>query len=78
MLRNGVVFTDGGAVAQITDELQRMFKDHGANEVYACIATRAFSTLEMAITVCFLTSNGLFSRKPSSCRLSGNRFVERV
>ena len=39
VLRNGVIFSDGGAIAQTTDELQRMFKAHGANEVYARIAT---------------------------------------
>jgi arabinogalactan endo-1,4-beta-galactosidase len=37
--RNGVTFTDGKATAKNPEELQRMFVNHGANEVYARIAT---------------------------------------
>jgi arabinogalactan endo-1,4-beta-galactosidase len=37
--RNGVTFTDGKATAKNPEELQRMFATHGANEVYARIAT---------------------------------------
>jgi hypothetical protein len=37
--RNGVTFADGKVVAKNPEELQRMFADHGANEIYARIAT---------------------------------------
>lgn len=36
---NGIVFTDGRTTAKNPTELQAMFADHGANEVYARIAT---------------------------------------
>jgi len=36
---NGTTFTDGKATAKNPEELQRMFASHGANEVYARIAT---------------------------------------
>ena len=35
----GVVFTDGHLTARTPEELQRLFMSHGANEVYARIAT---------------------------------------
>lgn len=38
-LRNGFTFTDGKLTAKNAEELQRMFAAHGANEVYARIAT---------------------------------------
>ena len=38
-LRNGTNFTDGADSAKNPDDLQRMFARHGANEVYARIAT---------------------------------------
>jgi arabinogalactan endo-1,4-beta-galactosidase len=37
--RNGTTFTDGKVMAKNPEELQRMFASHGANEVYARIAT---------------------------------------
>ncbi len=37
--RNGTTFTDGKTTAKDPAELQRMFIRHGANEVYARIAT---------------------------------------
>jgi arabinogalactan endo-1,4-beta-galactosidase len=37
--RNGVTFTDGKTVAKSPEDLQQLFKNHGANEVYARIAT---------------------------------------
>src|SRR5262249_2269904 len=36
---NGVEFTDGKLTAKTTEELQRLFMAHGANEVYARIGT---------------------------------------
>jgi len=38
-LSNGVVFTDGQSTAKTPEELQALFAAHGANEVYARIAT---------------------------------------
>jgi hypothetical protein len=38
-LRNGVAFTDGTDTAKTPQQLQSMFAKHGANEVYARIAT---------------------------------------
>ena len=38
-LRNGVIFTDGKLTAKTPEELQKLFAAHGANEVYARIAT---------------------------------------
>jgi arabinogalactan endo-1,4-beta-galactosidase len=37
--RNGTIFTDGKVTAKNPEELQKMFANHGANEVYARIAT---------------------------------------
>lgn len=37
--RYGISFTDGKVTAKNTEDLQRMFVSHGANEVYARIAT---------------------------------------
>lgn len=37
--RNGTIFTDAKIIAKNPEELQRMFTHHGANEVYARIAT---------------------------------------
>src|ERR1700694_1410636 len=37
--RGGIIFTDGKVTAKDPEELQRMFANHGANEVYARIAT---------------------------------------
>jgi arabinogalactan endo-1,4-beta-galactosidase len=43
LLRAGVVFSDGKLTAKSAEALQRLFQAHGANEVYARIATtRAF------------------------------------
>jgi len=39
VLGNGLVFTDGIDTARTTEELQRLFMQYGANEVYARIAT---------------------------------------
>jgi arabinogalactan endo-1,4-beta-galactosidase len=39
LFNNGVTFTDGKVTATNPQELQRMFASHGANEVYARIAT---------------------------------------
>src|SRR5262245_13279976 len=36
----GIVFTDGKMTARNPEELQRLFVSHGANEVYARIASR--------------------------------------
>jgi arabinogalactan endo-1,4-beta-galactosidase len=45
LLRNGLVFSDGKITAKTTEELQRLFVAHGANEVYARIATsRTYSS----------------------------------
>jgi arabinogalactan endo-1,4-beta-galactosidase len=38
-LRYGITFTDGKVTAKTTNDLQRMFASHGANEVYARIST---------------------------------------
>ena len=38
-LRNGVAFTDGTDTAKTPEQLQGIFAKHGANEVYARIAT---------------------------------------
>jgi arabinogalactan endo-1,4-beta-galactosidase len=38
-LRQGIVFTDGKLTAGTPEDLQRLFASHGANEVYARIAT---------------------------------------
>src|SRR6185437_2654252 len=40
VLRAGVRFTDGAHTAGTTEELERLFVSHGANEVYARISTR--------------------------------------
>jgi arabinogalactan endo-1,4-beta-galactosidase len=37
--RNGTIFTDGKVTAKKPEELQKIFANHGANEVYARIAT---------------------------------------
>jgi arabinogalactan endo-1,4-beta-galactosidase len=37
--KNGITFTDGRTTAHNVEDLQRMFANHGANEVYARIAT---------------------------------------
>jgi arabinogalactan endo-1,4-beta-galactosidase len=37
--QQGITFTDGKTIAKNPGELQRLFDDHGANEVYARIAT---------------------------------------
>lgn len=37
--QNGITFTDSKATAQNSEDLQRVFESHGANEVYARIAT---------------------------------------
>jgi hypothetical protein len=39
VLRSGIVFSDGQRTAKTSEELQRLFQAHGANEVYARIAT---------------------------------------
>jgi arabinogalactan endo-1,4-beta-galactosidase len=39
LFRNGIAFTDGKVTAKNPEELQRLFADHGGNEVYARIAT---------------------------------------
>ena len=39
LLEKGVVFTDGKSTARTDAELQRLLMNHGANEVYARIAT---------------------------------------
>jgi len=38
-IQNGITFTDGKTTAHNPEELQRLFENHGANEVYARIAT---------------------------------------
>jgi arabinogalactan endo-1,4-beta-galactosidase len=37
--QNGITFTDGKTTAHNAEDLQRVFENHGANEVYARIAT---------------------------------------
>ncbi len=44
MFSSGLVFTDGKSTARTVDELQKMFVAHGANEVYARIATSRKNT----------------------------------
>src|SRR5581483_5213334 len=45
LLHSGATFSDGKMSAATPEELQRMFIKHGANEVYARIATaRAYKT----------------------------------
>jgi arabinogalactan endo-1,4-beta-galactosidase len=39
LFRSGITFTDGKVTARNAEELQRLFDSHGANEVYARIAT---------------------------------------
>jgi arabinogalactan endo-1,4-beta-galactosidase len=39
LFRSGITFTDGKATARNPEDLQRLFVSHGANEVYARIAT---------------------------------------
>ena len=39
LLHNGIVYTDDGVTAKSPAELQRLYMRHGANEVYARIAT---------------------------------------
>ena len=39
LLSSGIVYTDGKITAKTLEELQQMFVAHGANEVYARIAT---------------------------------------
>jgi len=39
LFARGIVFTDGKVAANNPEELQKMFANHGANEVYARIAT---------------------------------------
>ena len=44
MFSSGLVYTDGKATAKTVEELQKMFVSHGANEVYARIATSRKNT----------------------------------
>ena len=44
LLSTGIVYTDGKATAKTVDELQKIFVAHGANEVYARIATSRAKT----------------------------------
>ena len=39
LLSHGAAFTDGSITAKSVESLQRLFAAHGANEVYARIAT---------------------------------------
>jgi len=44
LLESGIVYTDGTRTAKTVDDLQRLFVAHGANEVYARIATARSKT----------------------------------
>jgi arabinogalactan endo-1,4-beta-galactosidase len=44
LFRTGIVYTDGKATAKTVEELQEMFVAHGANEIYARIATSRAKT----------------------------------
>jgi arabinogalactan endo-1,4-beta-galactosidase len=44
LLSSGIVYTDGKSTARTVEELQKMFVAHGANEVYARIATSRTKT----------------------------------
>jgi len=40
--RNGIIYSDGVTTAMTAEGLQRLYKNHGANEVYARISTSRF------------------------------------